>query len=58
MTTTNRLAVSLLTLALAACVSSPDGEPVAHYDLLIRNGVVYDGTGAAHCDFEIAGRGG
>ena len=58
MTTTNRLAVSLLTLALAACVSSPDGEPVAHYDLLIRNGVVYDGTGAAPRDLEVAGRDG
>ena len=58
MTTTNRLAVSLLTLALAACVSSPDGEPVAHYDLLIRNGVVYDGTGAAPRDLEVAVRDG
>ena len=58
MTTTNRLAVSLLTLALAACVSSPDGEPVAPYDLLIRNGVVYDGTGAAPRDLEVAVRDG
>ena len=63
-----RLRISLLALALAGCSSippeaSPDAAstPVAgtseRYDLLIRNGVVYDGSGAAPQRVDVAVRG-
>jgi N-acyl-D-amino-acid deacylase len=48
--------VSLLALALAACASTPASEPAAHYDLIIRNGVVYDGSGAAPQNVDVAVR--
>ena len=63
-----RLHISLLTLALAGCGSlprdlKPDTAPTPaaglgqHYDLLIRNGVVYDGNGAAPQRVDVAVRG-
>ncbi|GAA4869121.1 N-acyl-D-amino-acid deacylase family protein [Luteimonas vadosa] len=49
----------LITLALAAgvlagCATSPTPGVVEHYDLLIRNGAVYDGTGAPPEPLEVA----
>ena len=44
----NRLAVFLLAAALAACAQPPAGKADAasdSYDLVIRNGIVYDGSG-------------
>ena len=63
-----RLRISLLALALAGCSSvPPDAKPdVAspaiagsgeRYDLLIRNGIVYDGSGAAPPRVDVAVRG-
>ena len=57
----SRLLLVLLTLALAACSTLPDAlapaASAAHYDLLIRNGVVYDGSGAAPQRVDVAVRG-
>jgi len=53
-----RLRISLLVITLAGCASTP--PPVAttgHYDLLIRNGMVYDGSGAAPRRVDVAVRG-
>ena len=51
-----RLTVSLLALALAACASTPQaGE---RYDLIIRNGAVYDGSGAPAQQIDVAVRNG
>jgi len=48
----------VLTLALAGCVSAPDATHRAPaYDLVIRNGVVYDGSGAAPQRVDVAVRG-
>ena len=63
-----RLRISLLALALAGCSSVPPdarldaaSPPIAgsgeRYDLLIRNGVVYDGSGAAPQRVDVAVRG-
>jgi len=63
-----RLRISLLALALAGCSSVPPGAKpelasphVAgsgeRYDLLIRNGVVYDGSGAAPQRVDVGVRG-
>lgn len=53
-----RLRISLLALALAGCASLPDPDTASKpYDLLIRNGVVYDGTGAAGQRVDVAVRG-
>src|SRR5690606_23001264 len=50
-----RMPIALLTLALAACAGTPvAGSPPAPYDLLIRNGVVYDGSGAAPRRVDVA----
>jgi N-acyl-D-amino-acid deacylase len=49
-----RLGISLLVLAIAACTPAP---PPEHYDLLIRNGIVYDGSGAAPQKVDVAVRG-
>lgn len=35
-----------LVIGLASCATSPSSTTVGRYDLLIRNGVVYDGSGA------------
>ena len=55
---TLRLSGSVLALALAGCISAPHtaqtGQP---YDLIIRNGVVYDGSGAAPQRVDVAVRG-
>ena len=37
---------SSLSILLSACASTPPAASVSHYDLLIRNGSVYDGSGA------------
>ncbi len=63
-----RSRIFLLALALAGCSSvPPDAKPDAasapatgtgeRYDLLIRNGVVYDGSGAAPQQVDVAVRG-
>lgn len=50
-----RLPLTLLALALAACSTAHAGEAsVPRYDLLIRNGLVYDGTGAAPRALDVA----
>lgn len=51
-----RLTVSLLALALAACASTPQAG--ARYDLIIRNGAVYDGSGAPAQQVDVAVRDG
>ncbi|HVJ39235.1 MAG TPA: amidohydrolase family protein [Stenotrophomonas sp.] len=53
-----RSLVPAFVLALAAFGPAPGfAAPPAHYDLIIRNGVVYDGTGAAprHVDVAVNG---
>jgi len=50
----HRLGIFPLVLALAGCTNAP---PPEHYDLVIRNGVVYDGTGAAAQRVDVAVRG-
>ena len=53
-----RLPLALLTLALAACSTTPAPEmPSQRYDLLVRNGTVYDGSGAAPQRVDVAVRG-
>ena len=53
-----RLRISLLVLALAGCSSAPGAKTASEpYDLLIRNGVVYDGSGAAAQQVDVAVRG-
>ena len=53
-----RLQISLLVLALAGCSSVPGAKTASEsYDLLIRNGVVYDGSGAAGQQVDVAVRG-
>ena len=50
-----RLPITLLALALAGCASAPVADaPSPHYDLLIRNGLVYDGSGAAPQRVDVA----
>ncbi|HEY5852332.1 MAG TPA: D-aminoacylase [Lysobacter sp.] len=51
-----RLSAAAIALALAAC-TAPAPPDVAHYDLLIRNGQVYDGTGAQPQRVDVAVRG-
>ncbi len=53
----SRLTIALLPLALAACSAAPVIDTPAHYDLLIRNGVVYDGSGAPPQRVDVAVRG-
>jgi len=55
-----RFILSALVLALAGCGSVPATTQAAkeqQYDLVIRNGVVYDGTGAAPQRVDVAIRG-
>lgn len=53
-----RLSISLLALALAGCSSVPGPRTASEtYDLLIRNGVVYDGSGSAAKQVDVAVRG-
>jgi N-acyl-D-amino-acid deacylase len=40
------LVLAFAAAALVACASAPSRSTGAHYDLVIRNGVVYDGSGA------------
>ena len=47
---------ALLVLALAACGTTPVVD-APRYDLLVRNGVVYDGSGAAPQRVDVAVRG-
>ena len=50
--------IALVALAQAGCVSvPPTPAATAHYDLLIRNGTVYDGSGAPAQHVEVAVRG-
>ena len=53
------LQLSALSLALAGCAANPpiDTRIVQQYDLLIRNGVVYDGSGGDPQHVDIAVRG-
>lgn len=52
------LRISLLTLALSACASAPPTTgKLEPYDLLIRNGVVYDGSGGDPQHVDVAVRG-
>jgi len=52
------LSYSLLALALAGCASTPAARTATErYDLVIRNGVVYDGSGAAGQRVDVAVRG-
>jgi len=46
--------LSLLALALAGCTSAAQEQAPAQYDLLIRNGVVYDGSGGAAQEVDVA----
>ena len=53
-----RLSISLLALALSGCASAPGAKTASEpYDLLIRNGVVYDGSGSASQQVDVAVRG-
>lgn len=53
-----RLSVSLLSLALAVCSGHASAQAAPEsYDLIIRNGVVYDGSGAAPQRVDVAIRG-
>jgi N-acyl-D-amino-acid deacylase len=53
-----RLRISLLALVLASCASAPGPKTASEpYDLLIRNGVVYDGSGSASQQVDVAVRG-
>lgn len=52
-----RLTLALLPLALAACSAAPVVDAPAQYDLLIRNGLVYDGSGAPPERVDVAVRG-
>lgn len=52
------LTIPLLALALVGCAAmAPPKLAGEHYDLLIRNGVVYDGSGAAPKHVDVAVRG-
>jgi len=54
----HRLRISLLAVALVGCTSAPTIAPGnEHYDLVVRNGVVYDGSGAAPQRVDVAVRG-
>ena len=56
---TPRVIRTTVATALAALLvaATPDSVPVPRYDLLIRNGMIYDGTGAAPVAGDIAVRG-
>src|SRR5207342_1234922 len=55
---TLRLTGSVLALAVAGCVPAPHAAQTRPaYDLIIRNGVVYDGSGAAPQRVDVAVRG-
>ena len=51
-----RVSVSLLALALAGCASMHSATE--HYDLIVRNGTVYDGSGAPALHVDVAVRDG
>ena len=54
----SRLSVSLLSIALALCTGQASAQVApADYDLIIRNGVVYDGSGADPQRVDVAIRG-
>jgi N-acyl-D-amino-acid deacylase len=53
-----RLPLALLAAALAACSTTPNVDaPSQAYDVLIRNGIVHDGTGAQGQRLDVAVRG-
>ena len=41
-------------VALAGCATSSPSKTTVHYDLIVRNGIVYDGTGSAAKQLDIA----
>ena len=53
-----RLSPALLVIALAACSTTPVNQASSEsYDLIVRNGLVYDGTGAPAQRVDVAVRG-
>lgn len=53
-----RFGIPLVAFTMAGCASAPAPDAVsATYDLLIRNGIVYDGSGAAAQHVDVAVRG-
>ena len=50
------LAAGLL-LVLAGCGTTPQSTPIERYDVLITNGLVYDGSGAPPRRVDVAVRG-
>ncbi len=49
--------VALLVVLLAGCVSVDDRFPIAQYDVIIRNGMIYDGSGQAPFAGDVAIKG-
>src|SRR6187401_2027470 len=52
-----RLAILALVAALAACAQAPADKAAAEYDLVIRNGIVYDGSGGEGRRIDVGVRG-
>lgn len=51
----SRLAViASIVLAIAGCARPVPSTPLPHYDLVIRNGIVYDGSGTPPGEFDVA----
>jgi len=53
----SRLAILALVAALAACAQAPADKAAAEYDLVIRNGIVYDGSGGEGRRIDVGVRG-
>ena len=52
-----RISISLCVLAIAGCTAAPPRHSEALYDLIIRNGLVYDGTGGPGRQVDVGIRG-